>query len=114
MTMSLQALMQLKFVPMKPFEQITAQHNLKRVMIASMDDPERVCGVARRVGFAGTQASDLALYRLKIMKDDGRTFITLPHWFVVDQGRFINYEEWNQARQRDLPPTVADLSDVPE
>ena len=101
MNKSMQMLMQLKFVPVTPFEQITAQHNLKKVMIASMDDPEHACGVARRVGFTGTQNSDLALYRLKIMKDDGRTFITLPHWFVVDQGRFINYEEWKQAKQGD-------------
>ena len=82
-----------------PIAQITARHTMGRVLVAFADKPEHVCGVARRIGYTGTDDNDLAIYRLKVKEcaDDKAT--TLSTLFVVDGGLFIDYNIWQKKRE---------------
>jgi len=85
------------FVPLTSITRITAMHTFGRLPIATVDAPERICGMARRIGYTGREPSDLAIYRLKV-KLGAENYITmLPTMFVVDEGRFIDYQEWQQT-----------------
>ena len=84
------------FVPMVKVSRITAKHTLGRLPIATLDTPESSCGMARRVGYTGRNASDLAIYRLKVKFDRQNAVMTLPLLFVVDDGKFIDYQEWQR------------------
>ncbi len=90
-----QAIQNERFVPAFPINTITIKHTLGKFMIAREQDPERSCGVAKRVGFTGKQENDLAIYRLKIM-NVGKSLTTLPSFYVVTEGRFVEYEQWRQ------------------
>ena len=84
------------FVPMVKVSRITAKHTFGRLPIATMDTPECSCGMARRVGYTGKDACDLAIYRLKVKFDRENTVLTLPFFFVVDDGKFIDYQKWQR------------------
>lgn len=79
------------YIPMTNEEQVTARHGLGRVFIARADEPERVCGIAHRVGYTGKLATDLAIYRLKIRREMNSRTITLPCFYVVTDGIFVEY-----------------------
>ena len=84
------------FVPMVKVDRITTKHTFGRLPIATLDTPERSCGTARRVGYTGKNAFDLAIYRLKVKFDRQNAVMTLPLLFVVDDGKFIDYQEWQR------------------
>ncbi len=94
-----ETLTQQKYVPAVAITQITTKHSLGRVMIALANAPERICGVARRIGYTGKRDSDLAIYRLKVKRDSEDNVVTLPCLFVVDGGTFVDYEQWRQKQE---------------
>ena len=90
------------FVPMAKVSRITAKHTLGRLPIATLDAPDCSCGTARRIGYTGNHAQDLAIYRLKVRLGPQTGVTTLPTMYVVDEGKFIDYEEWVQAHPTTL------------
>lgn len=84
------------YVPATAITQITARHTMGRVPIALAGSPEYVCGMARRVGYTGTHDNDLAIYRLKVKEHINGNAMMLPMLFVVDEGFFIDYDEWQK------------------
>ena len=89
-------LLQETYIPLVAIQQITIKHMLARIQIAHIQSPQRSCGYARRVGMTGKLPTSLAIYRLKIQQDGHNAFITLPALFVVDKGKFIDYEIWKK------------------
>ncbi len=81
--------------------QITARHTMGRIAIVLANNPEYVCGVARRVGYTGSHDNDLAIYRLKVKQHANENATMLPTLFVVDEGLFIDYNEWQKKRTAD-------------
>ncbi len=79
-----------------PFEQ-----SQRKVPFAVRERPDQICGVAQRVGRAGTRESDPPIYRLKL-KTSLASFKTavLPGFFVLKQGVFIPCEQWQRHRKR--------------
>ncbi len=83
------------YTPAVGITRITAKHAMGKVFVTSTDAPDRICGIARRIGYTGKQDNDLAIYRLKIKTDPAAPVVTLPKLFVVDGGIFIEYEQWS-------------------
>ena len=79
-----------------PFEQ-----SQRKVPFATSDKPDHICGVAVRVGRAGTRESDPPIYRLKL-NTSLASFKTavLPGFFVLERGVFIPCEQWRRHRRR--------------
>ncbi len=88
------------YVPFVSISQITARHTMGRVLIAKESEPEDICGIARRIGYTGTRGCDLAIYRLKVKERASDNATTLPMFYVVDDGLFVDYDEWRQKRER--------------
>ena len=82
------------YIPAVGISRITVKHSLPRLPVATAKTPDQVCGVAQRVGYTGTQDNDLAIFRLKIKAGQNLPVITLPGFFVLEQGVFIDYEQW--------------------
>jgi len=71
------------------------EHSLRSIPIVTRDTPDIVCGVAWRVGSTGKSRSDLAIYRLKLkIAFAGLRTATLPGFFVIENGIFVEYEQW--------------------
>ncbi len=70
----------------------TVKHSLRKLVIAVVETPEHVCGVALRVGYTGTRETDLALYRLKLKPGPELPLVTLAGFFVLEKGHFHKYE----------------------
>jgi len=70
----------------------TLKHSLRKIALATLERPDRVCGVARRVGYTGTLETDLAMYRLRIRPDSEHTPVTLAGFFILEKGIFHAYE----------------------
>ena len=85
------------YIPITTDEQMIARHGLVKLFVAFADEPERVCGFAHRVGYTGKMATDLVIYRLKIRTENSRT-VTLPSFYIVEGGIFVEYEEWRRNR----------------
>jgi hypothetical protein len=73
---------------------IVAKDRMRKVFVAEANEPEHICGVARRVGYTGKSDDALAIYRLKVTYDGSSSSIMFPTFFVVDGGIFVEYEEW--------------------
>ncbi|HEV2661823.1 MAG TPA: hypothetical protein VGU68_14540 [Ktedonobacteraceae bacterium] len=97
--MSQQSVKQTVFVPTLPITRITVKHMLGKISVSSLSSPGDVCGIARRVGYTGKCSDDLATYRLKIRMGSTKYFETLPSVFVVDDGVFVDYNEWRAKQQ---------------
>ena len=82
------------YIPVVAIGRITLKHSLYRLPIATLDVPDHTCGVAQRVGYIGTQENDLTLYRLKVKAGNNLSIMTLPGFFVLEQGVFVDYEQW--------------------
>jgi len=89
-----QSVKQTVFIPAPPISRITAKHMLGKISVSQLDSPEDICGIARRIGYTGKRGDDLATYRLKIRMGSTKFFETLPAVFVVDDGIFVDYNEW--------------------
>ena len=70
----------------------TVKHSVRKVAIALIETPERAYGVALRVGYTGTRATALALYRLTVKSSPALPLVTLAGFFVLEEGRFHIYE----------------------
>ncbi len=90
--------MQVTYIPAISVTQITVRHTMGRVPVAMEDKPECVCGVARRIGYTGTNGNDLAIYRLKVKENVNDNATTLSTLFVVDGGLFVDYYLWQKKR----------------
>jgi hypothetical protein len=87
------------FVPTPPINRITTKQMLGKISVSPLSSPGDVCGIARRVGYTGKCSDDLATYRLKIRMGSTKVFETLPSVFVVDDGVFLDYNEWRAKQQ---------------
>ncbi len=83
------------YIPVPHVERLTAEDQVRRIAVATVDAPTCICGVAIRVGTVGFAPTDLALYRLKIRERPHR-YCTLSPWYVVEGGRFLDAEDWKQ------------------
>lgn len=74
----------------------TFKHSLAKLEVTVMNEPNEICGMAQRVGYTGSRETDLAIYRLKIRSRHYRSTITLPGFYVIHDGLFIDYERWSK------------------
>ncbi len=89
------------YMPAIPITRATMKHSWSKLPVTIKSAPETVCGEARRVGYTGTQPHDLALYRLKIKMGNGIPTITLPSFYILDDGVFQDYEHWQREEEDD-------------
>ena len=66
---------------------------LVKISIATQREPQKMCGIARRIGYTGTSSNDLPLYRLKLDTTRPTLKVTLPGYFVLEQGMFREYHQ---------------------
>ena len=69
----------------------TVAHSSRKLLIATAEAPDRICGQALRVGYTGTLQTDLAIYRLKIKSRPDLRTTTLSGVFVLENGIFRQY-----------------------
>jgi hypothetical protein len=69
-------------------------YSFRYLSIATVTEPERICGVARRIGYTGKDIQALPMYRLKVTEEGGSDLLTLPPFFVLEKGVFVEYEQW--------------------
>ena len=79
------------YIPAVTITSATFKHSWGKLPVATTGAPERVCGEARRIGYAGKSETDFALYRLKIKSSNGIPTMTLPNLYVIKDGIFIEY-----------------------
>jgi hypothetical protein len=94
-----QATDQLTYIPAVAVTQVTLRHSLQKIPVAIPGQPDRICGMAQRIGYTGNSDDDLAIYRLKIKAGEALPTITLPGFFVIDGGIFKDYEQWCANRK---------------
>ncbi len=70
----------------------TRKHSLGKYTLAMRETPDRICGLARRVGYTGPKETDFALYRLKVRATPDLPAVTLSDFFVLEHGLFRAYE----------------------
>lgn len=85
------------YAPAVLIHHLTVRHSLSRVPVTMKGGPDHICGTAQRVGYTGKQDHDLAIYRLKIKPGPKFSTITLPGFFVIENGVFVDYEQWRCA-----------------
>ncbi|GAC1629281.1 MAG: hypothetical protein NVS4B7_18120 [Ktedonobacteraceae bacterium] len=90
---NLQAYVQQKYLPAVVPIVGTVKHSARKIAVALLAAPERICGVALRVGYTGTLETDLAIYRLKIRPAPDLPPAALPGFFVLEEGIFQAYED---------------------
>lgn len=95
----LQAAAQLTYVPAIALTQATLRHSLQKIPLVVPGETERICGVAQRVGYTGNRDEDLAIYRLKVKASKDLPTITLPGFFVIEDGIFTDYEQWCDSKK---------------
>lgn len=70
---------------------IIFQH-LGRLPVIRREQPEHICGIARRIGFIKKHKKRLALYQLKLYQNDWCAIgNVLPELFIVKEGIFVAY-----------------------
>ncbi len=69
----------------------TVAHSMRKLSIATQEEPARVCGQAFRVGYTGSKKTYLALYRLKVKPSPELRAIIPTDLFVLEQGFFHVY-----------------------
>ncbi|HLI08331.1 MAG TPA: hypothetical protein VKV40_17335 [Ktedonobacteraceae bacterium] len=95
----LQATDQLTYIPAVAITQVTLRHSLQKIPVVIPGEPNRICGMAQRIGYTGNRDNDLAIYRLKIKAGEDFPTITLPGFFVIEDGVFKDYEQWCDNRK---------------
>lgn len=88
------------YVPLFTMLDATFKHSLSKIQVTAMHAPEHICGTAQRVGYTGNRENDFAMYRLRVRSDNRRSTITLPGFFVINNGVFIDYESWCKSQER--------------
>ena len=74
---------------------------MKKITIMTREQPDCMCGVARRIGYTGISRESMAIYRLKVVSDG--KLITLPLPFIIEGGVFVEYEQWNHSKKIEQP-----------
>jgi len=64
-----------------------------KIPIAAQSDPQKMCGLARRIGYTGSSHNAFALYRLKLHTSRSTIMETLPGYFVLERGVFRDYTQ---------------------
>ncbi len=90
---------QLTYVPAVAITHVTLRHSLQKIPVVIAGQPERICGMAQRIGYTGNGGDDLAIYRLKVRAGSDLPTITLPGFFVIEDGIFKDYERWCDNRK---------------
>ena len=88
------------YIPLFATLDATFRHSLPKLQVVTAHAPDHICGIAQRVGYTGNGENDLAIYRLKIRSDHQRSTITLPKFFVIHNGMFIDYEFWSKSQHK--------------
>ncbi len=70
----------------------TREHSLRKYLLAMRETPDRICGLAQRVGYTGSKETDFALYRLKAKSSPELPAITFSGFFILENGIFRAYE----------------------
>lgn len=91
---------EIAYVPLFALPNATFKHSLAKVQVVTMHEPDHICGIAQRVGYTGKHESDLAMYRLKVRSGNEPSTVTLPGFFVINNGVFIDYESWCKSQER--------------
>lgn len=81
------------YIPATAITRATLKYSWGRVLVATLFAPDKLCGEARRIGYAGKQATDFALYRLKIRPSNGSPTVTLPSLYIIDNGTFVEFDQ---------------------
>ncbi len=84
------------YIPAIAITRATFKHSWNKLPVATMIAPEQICGIARRIGYTGKDANDLALYRLKIRPGNGLSTVTLPGIYIIEDALFQDYEDWKR------------------
>src|SRR5579883_261441 len=87
------------YIPAVAIARATFKHSWNKLPVATVAAPDHVCGEARRIGYTGKQEGDLALYRLKVKVGKGLPTMTLPSLYIIENGLFVDYEQWQQERE---------------
>lgn len=82
------------YVPAVSISCATYRKSWGKIPVATMNAPERICGLAQRVGYTGKLDSDLAIYRLKVRASQSSSVLTIPGFFVIEDGVFKDYDLW--------------------
>jgi hypothetical protein len=88
------------YIPLFAMLDATFKHSLSKIQVVAEHAPDHICGTAQRVGYTGSHENDLAMYRLKVRSGNQRSTITLPGFFVIKNGIFIDYESWCKSQER--------------
>jgi hypothetical protein len=70
----------------------TVGHSSRKVVIATLEAPNRICGQALGVGYTGPLQTDLAIYRLQVKSNPDLPASTLTDLFVLEHSIFRAYE----------------------
>ena len=84
------------YIPAITIKRATLKHSWNKLSVATLSAPKQVCGEARRIGYAGKDENDLALYRLKIRPGHGLSTVTLPGIYIIEDAVFQDYEDWKR------------------
>jgi hypothetical protein len=82
------------YIPAVSILRATYRKSWNKIPVATTDAPGQICGIAIRVGYTGRLDQDLAIYRLKVRAGQTLPVLTIPGFFVIDQGMFIDYDHW--------------------
>jgi hypothetical protein len=86
------------YIPAIMISRATLKYSWSRLPVATNLAPEETCGKAIRIGYTGRLDNDLALYRLKIKQGNGLPTVTLPNIYIIEEGLFLDYEQWKQSQ----------------
>jgi hypothetical protein len=84
------------YIPAVSINRATLKYSSHKLPVSTLNNPEQLCGEARRIGYTGKSDSDLALYRLKIKTAQNYPTVTLPGLYIIEEGIFQDYEQWQQ------------------
>lgn len=87
------------YIPAVAIVRATLKHSCNKLPIATAASPDKICGEARRIGYTGKQEGDLALYRLKVKVGKDLPTMTLPSLYIIENGSFVDYEQWQQEQE---------------
>ncbi len=87
------------YIPAVAIMRATLKHSCNKLPVATAAAPDHICGEARRIGYTGKREGDLALYRLKVKVSKDLPTMTLPSFYIIENGLFVDYEQWQQEKE---------------